>query len=149
MATFVFVAGCGTVGSLASPTPLPIDVTELTPTPTFTDAAKAEITALFSEQADSISNSDWQSVYHSCNPTYRARRDLERFTGDVARYLSRFETTPGSLDVRNPIVIKGRDDRFDLNYDLYLAGEFSQTIRVGGAYIFVNGEWYDDGVWCR
>ena len=54
-----------------------------------------------------------------------------------------------SLDVRNPIVTKGRDDRFDLNYDLYVDEEFSQTIRVGGAYVHISGLWYDDGVWCR
>lgn len=141
--------GCGTVGSLASPTQVPGDDALLTPTPSFTDAAKADITALFGEQAASITDEDWETTYRTCNPSYRTRRDLERFTSDVSRYLSRIDTTAASLDVRNPIVTKGRDDRFDLNYDLYVDEEFSQTIRVGGAYVYINGQWYDDGVWCR
>jgi hypothetical protein len=120
-----------------------------TPTPSFTDAAKSELLDLFAEQAAAVSSSDWPSLYHSCNPSYRARRDLERFKGDVEQYLSRLDTTSTALDVRNLEVTKGRDDRFDLNYDLYLDGEYSQTIRVGGAYVFVNRQWYDDGVWCR
>lgn len=145
----LLVVGCGTVGSLASPTPVPVDNSRLTPTPSFTDTAKTEITTLFREQTASIKGGNWEAVYRTCNPSYRARRDLERFTGDVGRYLSRLETTAASLDVRNPIVTKGRDDRFDLNYDLYIGEEFSQTIRVGGAYVYINGQWYDDGVWCR
>ena len=105
--------------------------------------------ALFDEQVTFISNEDWEATYRTCNPSYRARRDLDRFTGDVGGYLSRLDTTAASMDVRNPIVTKGRDDRFDLNYDLYIGDEFSQTIRVGGAYVYINGQWYDDGVWCR
>ena len=149
MATCLILAGCGTVGSLASPTPLPADGPEATPTASFTDAAKTEISELFSEQAVSISEGDWQTVYHTCNPSYRTRRELERFTGDVEQYLSLLDTAPRSLEVRNPVVTKGRDDRFDLNYDLYIDSEYSQTIRVGGGYVSINGQWYDDGVWCR
>ena len=141
--------GCGTVGSLASPTPVPSNDSRLTPTPSFTDVAKSEIKSLFDEQVTFISNEDWESTYRTCNPSYRARRDLDRFTGDIDGYLSRLDTTATSLDVRNPVVTKGRDDRFDLNYDLYIGDEFSQTIRVGGAYVYINGQWYDDGVWCR
>ena len=149
VATALLAVGCGTVGSLASPTPVPTDNSRLPPTPSFTDTAKSEITTLFGGQAASITGGNWEAVYRTCNPSYRARRDLERFTGDVGRYLSRLETTAPSLDVRNPVVTRGRDDRFDLNYDLYIDDEFSQTIRVGGAYVYINGQWYDDGVWCR
>ncbi len=137
------------MGSLASPTPLPANEPEPTPTPSFTDSAKAEISNLFQKQLTAILSADWQFIYHSCNPSYRARRDQERLKGDVEQYLKRFDAAPTLLDVRDPVVAKGRDDRFDLNYDLYIEGEFSQTIRVGGAYVFINGQWYDDGVWCR
>ena len=137
------------MGSLASPTPLPANEPEPTPTPSFTDAAKSDISNLFAEQAAAILSSEWQTVYESCNPTYRARRDVDRFKGDVEQYLSRLDAAPTALDVRDPQVTKGRDDRFDLNYDLYIDGEYSQTVRVGGAYVFINGHWYDDGVWCR
>ena len=146
---YLFVAGCGTVGSLASPTPLPSDVPELTPTPSFTDEAKAVIEVLFLDQSRSISAGDWNVAFQSCSPSYRSRREVERFTEDVERYLLRLDTAPAKLDVRNPVVTKGRDDRFDLNYDLYIDGEYAETVRVGGAYIQIRGEWYDDGVWCR
>lgn len=144
----LLTVGCGTVGSLASPTPVPT-VTELTPTPSFTDEAKSALTDLFIKQAAWINARDWETAFQSCSPSYRSRRDVARFIEDVQRYLARFETTADALDVRNPVVTKGRDDRFDMNYDLYIDGEFSETVRVGGAYIQVHGEWYDDGVWCR
>ena len=139
---------CGAVGSIASPTPVPTEL-PATPTPTLTDIAKADITELFNRQSEYIKNGDWQSAFHVCTPSYRARRDVERFTDDVERYLLRHDTSYAILDVRNPEVTKGRDDRFDMNYDLYIAGEFSETIRVGGAYVQVQEEWFDDGVWCR
>ena len=148
LAASISVASCGTVGSLASPTPV-ATVAEATPTATFTDVSKAEITELFTEQSAWIRDSDWQSAFHTCSPSYRTRRDVERFQEDVERYLLRHDTAPGILDVRNPEVTKGRDDRFDMNYDLYIEGEFAETIRVGGAYVQVQDEWYDDGVWCR
>ncbi len=107
------------------------------------------LTGLFKRQAAWINSGDWESAFQSCSPSYRSRRDVARFTEDVQRYLVRFETTPDALDVRDPEVTKGRDDRFDMNYDLYINDEFSETVRVGGAYIQIHGEWYDDGVWCR
>ena len=137
------------MGSIASPTPVPVVEPEPTPTPSFTDAAKAEISTIFDEQSIAISSLDWQSLYRTCNPTYRARRDLERFRGDVEQYLRRLDVVSTSLDVRNPQLTKGRDDRFDLNFDLYINNEYSQTIRVVGAYVYINEQWYDDGVWCR
>ena len=143
-----FALACGAVGSIASPTPIPTLV-PATPTSTFTDIAKSDITDLFNRQSISIRVGDWQSAFHTCNPSYRTRRDVERFQEDVERYLLRHDTSPATLDVRNPQVTKGRDDRFDMNYDLYIEGEFAETIRVGGAYVQVHDEWYDDGVWCR
>ena len=139
---------CGAVGSIASPTPVPTEMPE-TPTPTLTDIAKADITELFNRQFEYIKNRDWQSAFQVCTPSYRARRDVARFMDDLERYLLRHDTSPDILDVRNPEVTKGRDDRFDIDYDLYIADKFSETIRVGGAYVQVQQEWFDDGVWCR
>ena len=141
--------GCGTVGSLASPTPTPADAPEPTSTPSLTDEAKGEITGLFGRQATHIMVGDWDAVFQICSPGYRSRRDVGRFREDLQRYLLQLDTTPETLDVRDPEVTKGRDDRFELNYDLYINGEFSETVRVGGAYVQVHGTWYDDGVWCR
>ena len=141
--------GCGTVGSLASPTPFPAYEPEPTPTPSFTDESKATISALFVEQTRLLKNRDWQALYQTCSPNYRSRRDVDRFKGDVERYITQLDTAPATLDARNPTVTKGRDDRFDLNYDLYIGGEFAETVRVAGAYTQVRNEWYDDGVWCR
>ncbi len=148
LAVSLGIVACGTVGSLASPTPV-ATVVEATPTATFTDMSKAAITELFVRQSASIKEGDWQSAFHSCTPSYRTRRDVPRFQEDVERYLLRHDTTAATLDVRNPQVTKGRDDRFDMNYDLYIDSEFAETIRVGGAYVQVQDEWYDDGVWCR
>lgn len=120
-----------------------------TSTPTLTDIAKTDILELFNRQSEYIKNGDWQSAFRVCTPSYRARRDVERFTDDVERYLLRHDTSFAILDVRNPEVTKGRDDRFDMYYDFYIDGEFSETIRVGGAYIRVQEEWFDDGLWCR
>ena len=148
VAATLLMLGCGTVGSLASPTPV-ATVVEANPTPTFTDLSKSAINELFVRQSVWVKNGDWQSAFDSCSPSYRTRRDVERFKEDVQRYLLRHDTAPDILDVRNPEVTKGRDDRFDMNYDLYIDSEFAETIRVGGAYVHVNGQWYDDGVWCR
>ena len=148
MAVCIAVAACGTVGSLVSPT-APVVVAQVTPTPSFTDAAKVTIVDLFVRQSLSIKNGDWETAFQNCSPGYRSRRDIERFAEDVREYLSRLDATPDMLDARNPVVTKGRDDRFDLNYDLYIDDEFSETVRVGGAYVRVRDEWYDDGVWCR
>lgn len=136
------------MGSLATSTPV-ATVTEAPATPTFTDRSKAAIESLFIEQTTAIKDDDWQTAFQSCSPSYRTRRDPDRFREDLERYLLRLDTAPGVLDVRDPEVTKGRDDRFDMNYDLYIGGEYSETIRVGGAYVQVHDEWYDDGVWCR
>ena len=141
--------GCGTVGSVVTPTPVPVSAPEPTATPSLTDEAKAKITDLFGEQSKLIKAGSWEAAFETCTPSYRSRRDADRFAGDVQRYLLRLDTAPETLDVRNPEATKGRDDRFDLNYDLYIEGEFAETVRVGGAYVQVHGTWYDDGVWCR
>ena len=147
--TTVILVGCGTVGSVVSPTPLPVEAPEPTPTPSLTDEAKTKITEIFNEQAVLIKGGDWEAAFHLCSPSYRSRRDPDRFAEDVERHLLRLDAATETLDVRNPEATKGRDDRFDLNYDLYIDGEFSETVRVGGAYVQVHGAWYDDGVWCR
>ncbi len=141
--------GCGTVGSLASPTPAPTNLQEASATPSITDSAKSEVSAIFVGQFEAVRNGDWQAVFDSCSPSYRSRRDASRLAEDIERYLTRLDTTFEELDVRNPVADKSREDRFDLDYDLYIDGEFSETVRVGGAYVQVHGEWYDDGVWCR
>ncbi len=148
VAIFIAAAACGTVGSLASPT-APVDVAEVTPTPSFTDIAKTNIVDLFNRQTTAIRDGDWEAAFHDCSPNYRSRREVERFTEDVREYLSRLDTTPDMLDARNPVATKGRDDRFDLNYDLYIDDEFAESVRAGGAYVKVRNDWYDDGVWCR
>ncbi len=141
--------GCGTVGRVVTPTAMPASEPEPTATPTFTQASKATIEALFVEQTDAIFRQDWEAAFQACSPNYRTRRDVDRFTNDVQTYLSQRNPAEAELDVRNPEATKGRDDRFDLNYDLFLDGGYTDTIRSSGAYVLVNGTWFDDGVWCR
>ena len=93
MAIFISVAACGTVGSLASPT-APVDVAEVTPTPSFTDIAKTNIVDLFNRQTLAIRSADWETAFHNCSPNL-IPADVERFTG--REYLSRLDTTPNTL----------------------------------------------------
>ena len=139
---------CGTVGRLATPTPI-ATLPPATPTATFTDTAKEEIAALFERQIAAIVAGEWDVLFATCSPDYRSRRAVDRLAEDLARYLVRLDVDAASLDPRNLEITKGRDDRFDLNYDLFIDGQYSQTVRVGSAYVHVVGEWYDDGVWCR
>ncbi len=146
--TLLAVMACGTVGSLATSTSVPEFKPAPTATPTFTDISKTEISELFKEQVSFLNRGAWEEAYAICSPDYRSRRDEERFENDVNQILSRYDVSPATLDARNVTVTKGRDDRFDLSYDSYIDGIFSQNVRVGGAYVYVNGVWYDDGALC-
>ena len=149
MTALLGLAACGTVGSLATPTLVPEFEPVPTSTPTFTDLAKAEITELFNNEVSFLNGGEWEAAYAICSPDYRTRRSESRFENDVTQVLSRYDVSPTTLDARNVTVTKGRDDRFDLSYDSYIDGRFSQNVSVGGAYVYVNGVWYDDGALCR
>ncbi len=144
----ILVMSCGTVGSLASPTAEPSAMPTPTPTPTFTDESKAQILELFRKQVQDLNELKWDHAYQICSPEYRTRRDLDRFKNDLQQLLERYDTTAATLDARNVKVTKGRDDRFDITYDSYVDGVYSQSVRVGGAYLFINGVWRDGGALC-
>lgn len=147
VAVLLFVS-CGTVGSLASPTPVSPTSPLPTETPTFTDTSKAEILDEFNKQVAAINAGDWAGAYAICSPDYRSRRSLERFESDVTQLLGRYGVTPATFDARNVQVTKGRDDRFSISYDSYIDGQFSERVDVGGAYVRVSGQWYDDDALC-
>lgn len=142
------LVSCGTVGSLASPTSVAPTSPPPTETPTFTDTSKAEILDEFTKQVAALNAGDWASAYAICSPDYRSRRSLERFELDVTQLLVRYGVTPATLDARNVQVTKGRDDRFSISYDSYVDGQFSERVDVGGAYVRVSGQWYDDDGLC-
>ena len=146
-APFVLI-GCGTLGPIASPTPVVI-VPSPTPTPTLADRAKSDIVVRFDAQQDALNSGDFESAFNMCAPDYRAQTDLEGFTKAVNDYLSRFNVTPQTLDARNLRVSKGTAERYDISYDIFINGEFSETVSNAGGYIIHNGSWFDDHAMCR
>lgn len=139
---------CGTLGPIASPTPVVI-VPSPTPTPTIADRAKSDIVARFGAQQDALNSGDFESAFNMCAPDYRAQVDLEGFTRAVNDYLDRFNVLPQTLDARNLVVSKGTAERYDISYDIFINGEYSETVRNAGGYIIHNGSWYDDHALCR
>lgn len=146
-APFILI-GCGTLGPIASPTPVVI-VPSPTPTPTIADRAKSDIVAMFNAQQAALNAGDFESAFNMCAPDYRAQTDLEGFTKAVNDYLERLNVVPQTLDARNLRVSKGTAERYDISYDLFINGEFSETFANAGGYIIHNGSWYDDHALCR
>lgn len=139
---------CGTLGPIASPTPVVV-VASPTPTPTIADRAKSDIVARFDAQQDALNSGDFESAFNMCAPDYRAQVDLDGFTKAVNDYLDRFNVVPQTLDARNLVVSKGTAERYDISYDIFIDGEYSETVRNAGGYIIHNGSWYDDHALCR
>ena len=144
------VAGiaCGTLGPIASPTPI-IIANSPTPTPTLADRAKADIATRFEAQQRSLNSGDYGAAFEMCAPDYRAQTDVEQFAKAVNNFLSRYNVTPLTLDARNLKVAKGTAERYDITYDLFIDGEFSETVASAGGYIVHQGSWYDDHALCR
>lgn len=142
-----FVA-CGTLGPIASPTPIVIESSP-TPTPTLADRAKSDITAQFNAQRSALNAGDLTAAYEMCAPDYRAQNDISQFTKAVNDYLARFNVMPSTLDVRNLRVSKGTAERYDISYDIYIDGEFSEAVNNAGGYLIHDGAWFDDHALCR
>ena len=139
---------CGTLGPIASPTPVVISATP-TPTPTMADRAKSNITSRFMAQQGALNSGDFPAAFEMCAPDYRAQTDVDAFTKAVNDYLSRFNVVPQTLDARNLRVSKGTAERYDISYDIYIDGEFSETVSNAGGYIIHMGDWFDDHALCR
>ena len=139
---------CGTLGPIASPTRIVIESTP-TPTPTLADRAKSDISARFAAQQSALNAGDLTAAYEMCAPDYRAQSDISQFTRAVNDYLARFNVTPRTLDARNLRVSKGTAERYDISYDIYIDGEFSESVNNAGGYLVHDGAWFDDHALCR
>ena len=139
---------CGTLGPIASPTPIVIESSP-TPTPTLADRAKSDISARFAAQQSALNAGDLTAAYEMCAPDYRAQSDVAEFSKAVNDYLSRFNVTPRTLDARNLRVSKGTAERYDISYDIYIDGEFSESVNNAGGYLVHDGAWFDDHALCR
>ncbi len=139
---------CGTLGPIASPTPIVIESSP-TPTPTLADRAKSDISARFAAQQSALNAGDLTAAYEMCAPDYRAQSDVSQFTKAINDYLERFNVTPRTLDTRNLRVSKGTAERYDISYDIYIDGEFSESVNNAGGYLVHDGAWFDDHALCR
>lgn len=142
------VLACGTLGSIASPTPVAL-LPSPTPTLTLTDMAKADITARFAAQQVALNRGDFDAAYEMCAPDYRAQRDVDLYTKAITNFLARYNVTPLTFDARELVVKRGTAERYDVSYDIYIDGEFSESITNAGGYIVHHGVWYDDHALCR
>lgn len=139
---------CGTLGSIASPTPVVLRPSP-TPTLTLTDMAKADIAARFDAQLIALNRGDFEAAYEMCAPDYRAQRGMQQYTKAINDYLSRYNVTPLTFDARELVVRRGTAERYDVSYDIYIDGEFAESINNAGGYIIHHGVWYDDHALCR
>lgn len=100
-------------------------------------------------QVASIKMGDWRAVYESCTPQFRTARAVERYVQDASAQFARDGYTQEGFDARNVEPFVRASDRIRVRWDAYQDGSFLRTEEIGQTYIFTNGDWFDDGVWCR
>lgn len=144
----IATVACGTLGPIVTPTPIVI-VDSPTPTPTLADRAKADISDRFGAQQDALNAGDLTAAYEMCAPDYRAQNDVAEFSKALTDYLARFNVTPRTFDTRNLRVSKGTAERYDISYDIFIDGEFSESVNNAGGYLSHDGTWFDDHALCR
>ena len=147
--SFALVASCATEESEATPTLRPTRVTNATPTPNLDEVSKARVAAIFASQVAAIQAGDWASVYPTCSPQFRAARDVTRFVRDASGQFARDGYTVEGFEARNIEPSVRAPDRVRVKWDAYQDGSYVRTEEVGQIYVFTQGDWFDDGAWCR
>lgn len=148
VAASIATVACGTLGPIVTPTPVVIQDSP-TPTPTLADRAKSDISERFSAQQSALNAGDLDAAYQMCAPDYRAQNDVAEFSKALSDYLARFNITPRTMDARNLRVSKGTAERYDISYDIFIDGEFSESVNNAGGYLIHDDAWFDDHALCR
>lgn len=142
------VAACSNE-SLGTPTLGPQRTVVSTSTPISDEIAKARVNEIFETQIDAIKRSDWEAVFATCSPNFRAARDLERFVLDAERQFARDGYTAAGFEARNVEPFVRTADRIRVRWDAYENGDYVRTEEIGQIFVFTQGKWFDDGAWCK
>ncbi|MDA0676581.1 MAG: hypothetical protein O2788_01075 [Chloroflexi bacterium] len=144
----VLVTACASEAA-ATPTSAPTSTPVTTPTPNPESLIKQRVGVRFKTQVEAIQRGDWAAVYEVCSPEFRSARSLDRFIRDAtAQFKLDGYAVPG-FDARNVKVFVRAADRVRVRWDAYQDGRFIRTKEVGQTYILTQGDWFDEGAWCR
>lgn len=135
--------------SLGTPTLGPQRTVVATSTPISDEIAKARVNEIFESQIDAIKRGDWEAVFETCSPNFHAARDLERFVQDAAAQFARDGYTPAGFEARNVEPFVRTADRIRVRWDAYENGSYVRTEEIGQIFVFTQGDWFDDGAWCK
>ncbi len=144
----VVIGACGDE-TLGTPTLRPTRVIDSTPTPIAEEIAKARVSEVFTAQVAAIRQNDWSQVYESCTPQFRAARDRARYIEDAIAQFARDGYSVEGFEARNVEPFVRSPDRIRVRWDAFQDGFFVRTEEIGQTYIFTQGDWFDDGAWCR
>lgn len=147
-AMLALVTACGEE-TLGTPTLRPQRTVVATATPISSEIARARVREIFQSQIAAIQRGDWESVFATCSPNFRAARDIERYVEDAAFRFSGDGYSPTGFEARNVEPFVRAPDRIRVRWDAYQDGSYVRTEEVGQVYIFTQGRWFDDGAWCK
>ncbi len=135
--------------TMGTPTLFPQRTVTATATPLPSEVARERVRTLFESQVASIQNEDWAAVYETCAPGFRASRAQERYVQDAAAQFARNGYVASGFEARNVEPFVRAPDRVRVRWDAFQDGEFIRTLEVGQTYVLTQGQWFDDGAWCR
>ncbi len=132
-----------------TPTLRPTRTSDVTPTPLASELARARVSAIFTTQVAAIQQGDWAAVYQACSPEFRASRTLARYVQDATAQFARDGYSSAGCEARNINPTVRAPERIRVKWDAYQDGRFVRTVEIGQTYVFTQGDWFDDGAWCR
>ena len=145
----IFSAACAQPDSDATPTLQATRTITATATPNNEARTKARVSALFAQQVALIQQEDWAAVYQTCSPSFRSARTQTRYVQDASAQFRRDGYVASGFEARNVEPFVRAPDRIRVRWDAYQDGRYVRTNEIGQTYIFTQGDWFDDGAWCR
>lgn len=143
------LTSCASSSTDATPPLRPARTVVATSTPNIEAVAKIRVNELFAIQIAAIQRNDWAAVYPTCSPQFRAARDVVRFVRDSSEQFARDGYAETGFEARSVEPFVRAPDRIRVRWDAYQDGKYIRTEEVGQTYIFTQGEWFDEGTWCR
>jgi hypothetical protein len=148
-ALLVLLSACVGEDFVGTPTLRPARTAIATSTPNLDVLAKTRVADIFAIQIAAIQRKDWAALYPICSPQFRAARDLDRFVRDSSAQFARDGYSASGFEARNVEPFVRAPYRVRVRWDAYQGGEYIRTEEVGQTYVFTQGDWFDDGAWCR